>query len=110
MMGSDNLLKFEDIISENYSEYSEEIQEYMKSYSDLLREELKAELIKNKADKMLKDIDKNNDTFINVLSEILQNGTRGYNRMTTQTLIDMYLDVKTQEDFIALLEKINEEL
>lgn len=109
-MGSEILLKFEDIILENYSGYPEEIQEYMKSYSDILREELKAELIKNKADRMLTDIEKSNETFIKVLSEILENGTRGYNKMTTQTLIDMYLDVKNQEDFIALLEKINDEI
>lgn len=104
------MLKFEDIISGNYAMYPEEIQEYMKSYADLLREKLKAELIKNKSDKMLKDIDKSNETFLAVLSEILENGTRGYNKMSTQALIDMYLDIKDQEEFAAILEKLNEEI
>jgi hypothetical protein len=110
MMGSDRLLKFEDILSGNYSEYPEEIQEYMKNYSELLREKIKAELIKNKADRMLKAIDKSNETFISVLSEILENGTKGYNKMSTQTLIAMYLDIKDQEDFASILESINNEL
>lgn len=104
------MLKFEDIISGNYSNYPEEIQEYMKSYSDMLREEIKDALIKNKADRMLKDIDKSNETFLSVLSEILENGTRGYNKMSTQTLIDMYLDVMGQEEFANILEKINDKI
>jgi hypothetical protein len=110
MIGDVTLLKIEDIISGNYSEYPEEIQKYMKNYSELLREKIKAELVKSKADKMLKDINKSNETFIAVLSEILENGTKGYNKMSTKTLIDMYLNIKSPEDFAVILESINNEI
>lgn len=109
MIGSDTVFKFEDIISGNYSQYSEEIQKYMENYSELLRDKIKDELIKNKTDKMLKNIDKSNETFITVLSEILENGTKGYNKMSTKTLIDMYLDIKSPEEFATMLESITEQ-
>lgn len=109
-MGSDTLFKFEDIISGNYSKYPEEMQKYMENYSQLLREKIKDELIKNKTDMMLKNIDKSNETFITVLSEILENGTKGYNKMSTKTLIDMYLEIKSPEEFAAILEKVNDEI
>lgn len=109
-IGDVTLLKIEDIISGNYSEYPEEIQKYMKNYSELLREKIKAELVKSKADKMLKDINKSNETFIAVLSEILENGTKGYNKMSTKTLIEMYLNIKSPKDFAVLLESISNEI
>lgn len=109
MIGDVTLFKFQDIISDNYSKYPEEMQEYMKKYSELLRDKIKEELIRNKTDKMLKNIDKNNETFISVLSEILENGTKGYNKMSTKTLIDMYLDIKSPEEFSAILETITEQ-
>ena len=108
MIGSDTLFKFEDIISGNYSQYPEEMQKYMKNYSELLREKIKDELIKNKTDMILKSIDKSNETFVAVLSEILENGTKGYNKMSTKTLIDMYLDVKSPEEFSVILESLTE--
>lgn len=110
MIGDVTLLKIEDIISGNYSDYPEEIQRYMKNYSELLREKIKAELIKSKADKMLKDINKSNETFMAVLSEILENGTKGYNKMSTKILIEMYLNIKSPKDFAAILESISNEI
>ncbi len=63
-----------------------------------------------KADKMLKDIDKSKDYFIDVLTEILENGCKGYNTMSTKALLNIYLNVKTEEDFINLIEKISNEV
>ena len=110
MIGVDNLLKFEDVIYGNYSEYPEEVQQYMKKYSELLREKIKAELIKSKTEKILNDINKDNETFVSVLSEILENGTKGYNNMSTKMLIDMLLEIKSPEEFAAILEAVNDEI
>lgn len=104
------MLNFEDIICGNYSKYPEEIQNYMKNYSQLLREKIKAELIKSKADMLLNSIDNSNEAFMSILTEILENGTKGYNNMSTKTLIDMYLNIKTHEEFVAILESINDEI
>ncbi len=104
------MIKFEDIITENFSAYPEETQEMMREYTENLREELKSEIINDRAEKMLKDIDKSNETFIKVLTEILENGSKGLNKMSTRTLIDMFLEIKNQLEFMKLLEKVNEKI
>ena len=104
------MIKFEDIITENFSSYPEETQEMMREYTENLKEELKTEIINDRAEKMLKDIDKSNETFIKILSEILENGSKGLNKMSTRTLIDMFLEIKNQEEFMKLLEKVNEKI
>jgi len=104
------LLKIEDILSGNFSSYPEETQIYMKNFAEKLKNYIKTELINDKADKMLKDIDKSKDYFIDVLTEILENGCKGYNTMSTKALLNIYLNVKTEEDFINLIEKISNEV
>lgn len=104
------MMKIEDIMSGNFSEYPEEMQIFMKEYTEKLRENIKEELIRDIANKMLKDIDKSKDYFMNVLTDILDNGYKGLSKMSTQTLIDTYLERKNQEDFFLLLEKVNEQV
>ncbi|AJD32218.1 hypothetical protein AAGC94_03000 [Clostridium sporogenes] len=104
------MLKIEDILSGNFSSYPEETQIYMKNFAEKLKNYIKTELINDKADKMLKDIDKSKDYFIDVLTEILENGCKGYNTMSTKALLNIYLNVKTEEDFINLIEKISNEV
>ncbi|EJP6471705.1 hypothetical protein NHI66_000958 [Clostridium botulinum] len=104
------MIKIKDILSENFSSYPEEIQIYMKNYSEKLKECIKIELINDKADKILKDIDKSKDYFIDTLTEILENGCKGYNTMSTKALLNIYLNAKTEEDFINLIEKVSNEV
>ncbi|GAA0720585.1 hypothetical protein GCM10008905_09930 [Clostridium malenominatum] len=93
------MFKIEDLLSENFSEYPEEVREYLQRFSEDLREALKEELVKHMAEEMLTNIDK--------LSSILNNGHKGYNNMTTRTLLDLYLEIKKEEDFIMLLESLS---
>ncbi|AVP63129.1 hypothetical protein C3B64_02215 [Clostridium botulinum] len=104
------MIKIEDILSGNFSAYPEEAQIYMKNYAEKLRKHIKIELINDKADKLLKDIDKSKDYFIDVLTQILENGCKGYNTMSTKALLNIYLNVKTEEDFINLIEKVSNEV
>ena len=101
------MFNIEDVLSENFSAYPEEAQEFMKSYNEKLREVIKEELIQDRADMMLKDIDKSNETFINILGEILENGCKGFNKMSTRSLVNIYLDKKDEVAFMRLLEKVN---
>jgi hypothetical protein len=103
------MFKFEDILLGDFSNYPEDIQEYMKKYTEKLREAIKAELTKDLSNKMLKDVNKNNETFTNILTEILENGCKGFNNMSTKALLDIYLQKKNEEDFIKLIEKIKVE-
>lgn len=100
------MFKIEDLLAENFSAYPEEVQKVMKSYNEKLREAIKNELIQDKANMMLKDINKSNETFINMLGEILENGCKGLNKMSTRSLVNMYLNTKSQESFMKLLEKV----
>lgn len=101
-------MNIQDIMSGDFSKYPEETQIVMKEYTEKLREAIKQELIQDISYKMLKDIDKSKDYFINVLTDILDNGYKGLSKMSTQLLIDAYLERKTQEDFFVLLERVNE--
>ena len=104
------MMKIQDIMSGDFSEYPEETQIFMEKYTEKLRENIKQELIKDISYKMLKDIDKSKDYFMNVLTDILDNGYKGLSKMSTQSLIDKYLERKNEEDFLILLEKVNEQV
>ncbi|WAG55200.1 hypothetical protein LL033_21745 [Clostridium estertheticum] len=103
-------MEIQDIMSGNFSQYPEETQIFMKEYTEKLRENIKEELIKDISSKMLNNIDKSKDYFMNVLTDILDNGYKGLNKLSTQSLIDMYLERKNQNDFLILLEKVNEQI
>jgi len=103
-------MKIQDIMSGDFSAYPEETQIVMKEYTEKLRENIKEELIQDISYKMLKDIDKSKDYFMNVLTDILDNGYKGLSKMSTRALIDTYLERKNEEDFFALLGKVNEEV
>jgi hypothetical protein len=104
------MFNIEDIMSGNFTAYPEVTQEFMKKYTEMLRENIKDEIIKDIADKMLKDIDKSKDYFMNVLTQILDNGYKGLEKMSTPMLLDKYLESRNQEDFIKLLEKVNDQV
>ncbi|MFT5875727.1 MAG: hypothetical protein ACI8WT_004723 [Clostridium sp.] len=104
------MMEIGDIISGDFSAYPEETQVFMKEYTEKLRENIKDELITDIANKMLNDIDKSKDYFMNVLTDILDNGYKGLSKMSTQLLIDSYLERKSKEDFLILLEKVNEQV
>ena len=104
------MMEIQDIISGDFSAYPEETQIFMKEYTEKLRENIKEELINDISYKMLKDIDKSKDYFINVLTDILDNGYKGFSKLSTQSLIDTYLEHKNEEDFFILLEKVNEQV
>ena len=103
-------MKIQDIMSGDFSQYPEETQNFMKKYTEKLRELIKEELIKDISANMLKDIDQSKDYLMNVLTEILDNGYKGLNKLSTQTLIDKYLEKRNEEDFLILLEKVNEQV
>lgn len=103
-------MEIQDIISGDFSAYPEETQVFMREYTEKLRENIKDELIKDISYKMLKDIDKSKDYFMDVLTDILDNGYKGFSKLSTQSLIDTYLERKNEEDFLILLEKVNEQV
>ena len=104
------MFKIEDIMSGDFSSYPVETQEFMKKYTEKLRDNIKDELINDMGERMLKDIDKSKEHFINILTEILDNGYKGLSKMTTRALLNMYLERKNEDDFLKLLEKVNDQV
>lgn len=104
------MLKIEDLLYNNFSAYPEEIREYLERFSDNLREALKEELINCITEEMLANAKENEENFKIQLSNILNNGHKGYNVMSTKALLDLYLEFKKEVDFTALLEKVSSEL
>lgn len=100
------MIKIEDILSGDFSAYPEETRESMERFADKFRETIIDELKSDMADKILKDIDKSKEYFISALGSLLENGFKGYNKMSTAALLDILLDRKGEEGLIKLLEKI----
>lgn len=104
------MIKIEELLSGDFSAYPEETRKFMEKYTERLRESIEEELVEDMADRMLKDIDKSNETFMSILTDILNNGCKGFNKMSTQSLLNIYLEKKTEEDFFNLLKRLNEEV
>ncbi|WP_163192384.1 hypothetical protein [Clostridium thermarum] len=104
------MFKIEDLMSGDFSAYPEEVQTYLQSFSELLREYLKEELIEDTLVKVFKSIESGSEEYKEILREILEHGHKGYKNMSTQTLLNLYLEMKNEEEFIKLLEKVSNEL
>jgi hypothetical protein len=104
------MFRIEDIISGEVSSYPEETQEFIKEYTEKLKENIKLEMINDVAERMLRDIEKSRENFMNILADMLNDGCKGLNEMSTRELLNVYLENKDEECFIRLLEKVNEEL
>lgn len=104
------MLNVEDLLSGNFTSYPEEVRPYLENFSQELREELKCELVDVITKEMIEDAKNNTEDFILKISNILNSGHMGYNNMSTKALLDSYLTIKKQEDFIQLIEKVSNKL
>lgn len=104
------MFKIEDLLNNNFSSYPNEIRDYLESFSNNLREALKEELINCTVEKMLTNAKENEQVFKMQLINILNNGHKGYNSMSTKALLDLYLEIKNQKEFMELLEDVSKKL
>ncbi|KAJ53007.1 undecaprenyl pyrophosphate synthase [Clostridium tetanomorphum] len=104
------MFNIEDLLAEDFAAYPEEVRVYLENFSYNLREALKEELVEHIGNEMLKDIEMSKDNFMMKLTSILNYGHKGYNNMTTKALLDLYLEIKQQKDFISLLDKVSNEV
>ncbi|MDP4091032.1 MAG: hypothetical protein Q8930_17420 [Bacillota bacterium] len=104
------MFSIDDLISGDFSGYPEEEQNYMKEFNELLRENIKEELINDTRKKIFDNIKESNNDIMNILTDILENGHKGYNNMSTRTLLNIYLEKKGEEDFMKLLDRVGNEM
>lgn len=97
------------LISGDISNYSEEEVLYIKEFRSVLRDVLIDEIVKNKIFKFENEIKNNKNKFEEEISSIIINGIKGLNDMTTEVILNIYLEDNNQENFIALIEKVEKD-
>lgn len=103
------MINLNKLISGDISEYSKEEIAYIEKFRAILRELLIDEVVKNKICKFENQIKTNKIEFEEDISNIIINGIKGLNDMTTEVILNIYLEENNQEKFIALIEKVEKE-
>ena len=85
---------------------SDEELKYATEFNEKLKEKIIDELVKYEAEMLIKKLNRDKEEFIDSLGQILTNGSKGFNKMTLQILVNIYLDKKSDEEFVRLIENI----
>lgn len=96
------------LLNNDISELSEEDRVLAEDFNEALREKIIDSLVESEIDILIKELKFNEQVFRDKLSDIFINGKKGYKKMPTKTLIDIYLDKRDEGEFINLIESINE--
>lgn len=98
------------VLEGDYSSYSQKDKEYMINFSEKLKESIKNELVLERAEKLIEDLNKSKTQFIMNIEDLLEEGFEGFKTMSLKTLLDIYLEKRSDEEFINLIEKISSEI
>lgn len=96
------------LLNNDISELSEEERVLAEDFNEALREKIIDSLVESEIDILIKELKFDEQVFRDKLSDIFINGKKGYKKMPTKTLIDIYLDKRDEGEFINLIESINE--
>lgn len=94
------------LLNNNTQNLSEDEKEYIEVFTDKLKDTIIDDLVEDEAMKMLKAAQIDREGFIDEVGRILTYGCKGFNKMPIQGLINIYLEKKSDVDFMNLLEKI----
>ena len=96
------------LLNNDISQLSEEERVLAEDFNEALREKIIDSLVESEIDILIKESKFDEQVFRDKLSDIFINGKKGYKKMPTKTLIDIYLDKRDEGEFINLIESINE--
>lgn len=94
------------LLNNNIEDLNEEERVLAENFNEALREKLIDDLAEYEIDEFIKELKSDEESFRLKISEILVNGKKGYIKMPTKTLIDIYLDKKDEGEFINLIESL----
>ena len=97
------------LISGDISGYKKEEVAYIEKFRSILRDALIDEVVKNKICKFENEIKINKNKFEEDISNMIINGVRGLNDMTTEVILNIYLEESSQDKFITLIENVEKE-
>ncbi|MEN8078724.1 hypothetical protein ABFP60_17290 [Clostridioides difficile] len=95
------------LLNNDIETLSEEEQILAENFNETLREKLVDDLAECEINELIKELENDEEIFRIKLTDILVNGKKGYIKMPTKTLIDIYLDKKDEGEFINLIESIS---
>lgn len=95
------------VLNNDIEELNEEEKIFAERFNKLLRDKLIYELAEHEISELIRELKNNEDNFRLKLNDVFVNGKKGYIKMPTKTLIDIYLDKKDEGEFINLLESIS---
>ncbi|WP_196001460.1 hypothetical protein [Clostridium sp. 1001271B_151109_B4] len=95
------------LLNNDTSELSEEERVFAENFNEAIREKLIDTLAKCEVSELINELNYNENDFREKLTDIFINGKKGYVKMPTKTLIDIFLDKKDEGEFINLIESIS---
>ncbi len=95
------------LLNNDIQDLSEEERIFAESFNEALRNNIIDALVDYEIEELIKQLKDDEESFREKLSDIFINGKKGYNKMPTKTLIDIFLDKKDEGEFINLIESIN---
>ena len=95
------------LLNNDIQDLSEEERIFAESFNEALRNNIIDALVEYEIEELIKQLKDDEESFREKLSEIFINGKKGYNKMPTKTLIDIFLDKKDEGEFVNLIESIN---
>ena len=95
------------LLNNDIQDLSEEERIFAESFNEALRNNIIDALVEYEIEELIRQLKDDEESFREKLSEIFINGKKGYNKMPTKTLIDIFLDKKDEGEFINLIESIS---
>ncbi|WP_297713098.1 hypothetical protein [Clostridium sp.] len=95
------------LLNNDIQDLSEEERIFAESFNEALRNNIIDALVEYEIEELIKQLKDDEESFRDKLSDIFINGKKGYNKMPTKTLIDIFLDKKDEGEFINLIESIS---
>ncbi|MDU2490862.1 MAG: hypothetical protein E7D27_09760 [Clostridium celatum] len=96
------------LLNNDIQDLSEEERIFAESFNEALRNNIIDALVEYEIEELIKQLKDDEESFREKLSDIFINGKKGYNKMPTKTLIDIFLDKKDEGEFVNLIESIND--
>ena len=95
------------LLNNDMENLSEEERIFAESFNEALRNNIIDALVQNEIEELIKQLKNDEEGFREKLEDIFINGKKGYNKIPTKTLIDIFLDKKDEGEFINLIDGIS---
>lgn len=95
------------LLNSNTEDISEPERKYIEAFSEKLKDKIIEELAELEGKRIEKLLKENREEYLDVIYGIYADGVRGYNTMTLEVLIHIYLEKAGEEGFINLINSVN---